>query len=182
MALVGSYGSKQFVVSRRRIYTVSDINLSSSIEFEDKENGKGVPIKRKKKENGEELTINIKLIAQCCNVMDEFESWKKMKSAAVPYYFLLGSRKLSTYKLVITNVSLADIHMAAKKGVISSATMAVTFVESGSKSQPLLSKQASEENRQLAAKSTRHCKMVKKRIGKSTKWKEMSECFNGLSD
>ncbi len=169
MALVGSYGPKQFVVSRKKIYTVSDVNLSSSIEYEDKENGKGVPIKRKKKENGEEITINIQLVSQCCNVMDEFESWKKMKSAAVPYYFLLGARKISTYKLVITNVSLADIHMVAKKEVASSAVLAVTFVESGSKSQPILSKQASEENRKLAAKSTRNCKQSKKRRSKTTK-------------
>lgn len=169
MSLVGSYGPKQFVVSGKKIYTVSDVNLSSSIEYEDKENGKGVPIKRKKKENGEEITINIQLVSQCCNVMDEFESWKKMKSAAIPYYFLLGARKISTYKLVITNVSLADIHMVAKKEVVSSAVLAVTFVESGSKSRPVLSKQASEENRKLAAKSTRNCKQSKKRKSKTTK-------------
>ena len=80
MALVGSYGPKRFVVSKKKIYTVSDVNLSSSIEFEDKENGKGIPIKRKKQENGEEITINIKLVSQCCNVMDEFNSWKNLKA------------------------------------------------------------------------------------------------------
>ena len=167
MALVGSYGPKRFVVSKKIIYTVSDISLSSSIEFEDKENGKGIPIKRKKKENGEEITVNIKLVSQCCNVMDEFNSWKSLKAKAVPFYFLLGNRKLSTHKLVITNVSLADIRMAAKKEVISSATLAVTFVESGSKSSIAPSKKAKEENKKLAAKATRNCKKTKKKTGKS---------------
>lgn len=166
MALVGSYGPKRFVVSKKKIYTVSDMNLSSSIEFEDKENGKGIPIKRKKKENGEEITVNIKLVSQCCNVMDEFNSWKSLKAKAVPYYFLLGNRKLSTYKLVITNVSLADIQLAARKEVITSATLAVTFVESGSKSSPASSKRAKDENKKLAAKSTRNGKKNKKKAGK----------------
>lgn len=166
MALVGSYGPKRFVVSRKKIYTVSDVNLSSSIEFEDKENGKGIPIKRKKKENGEEINVNIKLVSQCCNVMDEFNSWKSLKAKAVPYYFLLGNRKISTYKLVITNVSLSDIHLTAGKEVISSATLAVTFVESGSKSKPAPSKKAKEENKKLAAKATRNCKTIKKKTGK----------------
>ena len=166
MALVGSYGPKRFVVSRKKIYTVSDVNLSSSIEFEDKENGKGIPIKRKKKENGEEITVNIKLVSQFCNVMDEFNSWKTLKAKAEPYYFLLGNRKLSTYKLVITNVSLADIRMAARREVISSATLAVTFVESGSKSSPIPSKNATEENKKLAAQATRNCKKTKKKAGK----------------
>lgn len=166
MALVGSYGPKRFVVSKKKIYTVSDVSLSSSIEYEDKENGKGVPIKRKKKENGEEITVNIKLVSQFCNVMDEFNSWKSLKSKATPYYFLLGNRKLSAYKLVITSVSLADIQMSAKKEVISSATLAVTFVESGSKSSPVSSKKATEENKKLAAKATRNCKKTKKKTGK----------------
>lgn len=166
MALVGSYGPKRFVVSKKKIYTVSDVNLSSSIEFEDKENGKGIPIKRKKKENGEEITVNIKLVSQCCNVMDEFNSWKSLKTKAEPYYFVLGKRKLSTNKLVITNVSLADIKMAARKEVISSATLAVTFVETGSKSKPASSKKATEENKKLAAKATRNCKTSKKKVGK----------------
>ena len=168
MALVGSYGPKRFVVSRKKIYTVSDVNLSSSIEFEDKENGKGIPIKRKKKENGEEITVNIKLVSQCCNVMDEFNSWKKLKAKAVPYYFLLGNRKLSTYKLVITNVSLADIRLAAKKEVISSATLAVTLVESGTKGGAATSKNAKKENKRLAAKATRNCKQTKKKSRKSS--------------
>lgn len=166
MALVGSYGPKRFVVSKKKIYTVSDVNLSSSIEFEDKENGKGIPIKRKKKENGEEITVNIKLVSQCCNVMDEFNSWKNLKAKAVPYYFVLGKRKLSANKLVITNVSLADIKMAARKEVISAATLAVTFVETGSKSKPALSKKATEENKKLAAKATRNCKTTRKKTGK----------------
>lgn len=171
MALVGSYGPKKFVVSKKKIYTVSDVNLSSSIEFEDKENGKGIPIKRKKKENGEEITINIRLVSQCCNVMDEFYSWKSLKANAEPYYFLLGNRKLSTYKLLITNVSLSDIRMAAGKEIISSATLAVTFVESGSKRTPATSKNATQENKKLAAKSTRNCKTTRKRVGKSVNLK-----------
>ena len=169
MALVGSYGPKRFVVSKEKIYTVSDINFSSSIEFEDKENGKGVPIKRKKKENGEEITVNIRLVSQCCDVMDEFYSWKSLKAKAVPYYFLLGSRKISTYKLVITNVSLSDIRMAAGREVISAATLAVTFVESGSTSNPLTSKGATEENKKLAAKLTRNLKTTRKKAGKYVK-------------
>ena len=171
MALVGSYGPKRFVVSKKKIYTVSDMNLSSSIEFEDKENGKGIPIKRKKKENGEEITVNIKLVSQCCNVMDEFYSWKSLKAKAVPYYFVLGKRKLSTNKLVITNVSLADISMAAKKEVISSATLAVTFVETGSKGSLFAGKNTNGENKMIAAKSTRHCKKTRKRTGKSVNTK-----------
>ena len=166
MALVGSYGPKRFVVSKKKIYTVSDVNLSSSIEFEDKENGKGIPIKRKKKENGEEITINIKLVSQCCDVMDEFYSWKSLKSKAVPYYLLLGNRKLSTYKLVITNVSMSDIRMSAGKEVVSSATLAVTFVESGSRSYSASYKNAKDENKKLAAKATRNCKTTKKKVGK----------------
>ncbi len=166
MALVGSYGPKRFVVSKKKIYTVRDVNISSSIEFEDKENGKGIPIKRKKKENGEEITVNIMLLSQCCNVMDEFYSWKSLKSKATPYYFLLGNRKLSTYKLVISNVSLSDIKMAARKEVISAATLALTFVESGSKGKPAASKTAKAENKKLAAKATRNCKTTKKKSGK----------------
>lgn len=172
MALVGSYGPKRFVVSKKKIYTVNDVNLSSSIEFEDKENGKGIPIKRKKKENGEEITVNIKLVSQCCNVMNEFNEWKTLKARAVPYYFLLGKRKLSTYKLVITNVSLADMQMAAGKEMISSATLAVTFVESGSRSSPASSKKATAENKKLAAKATRNCKKTKKKTGKFSNMKE----------
>lgn len=164
--LVGSYGPKRFVVSKKKIYTVSDANISSSIEFEDKENGKGIPIKRKKHDNGEEITINIKLLSQCCNVMDEFNSWKSLKANATPYYFLLGNRKMSTHKLVITNVSMSNIEMAARKEVISSATLAVTFSESGSKSKPLTSKEAKSENKKLAAKATRNCKKTKKKVGK----------------
>lgn len=169
MALVGSYGPKRFVVSREKIYTVSDVNLSSTVEFEDKENGKGVPIKRKKRENGEEITVNIKLVSQYCDVLDEFNSWKSLRAKAEPYYFLLGNRKIATNKLVITNVSLSDIRMAAKKEVISSATLAVTFVESGTKGSVSTSKKAKEENKRLAAKATRNCKQTKKKIGKSGK-------------
>ena len=167
MALVGSYGPKRFVVSKKKIYTVSDLSLSSSIEFEDKENGKGIPIKRKKKENGEEITVNIKLVSQCCNVMDEFNSWKSLKAKAIPYYFVLGKRKLSTNKLVITNVSLAEIKMAARKEVLSSATLADTFGETGYKSKAATRKEATEENKKLAAKATRNCKKTKKKAGKS---------------
>ena len=166
MALVASYGPKWFVISKKKIYTVSDMNVSSSIEFEDKENGKNVPIKRKKKENGEEITVNIKLVSQFCNVLDEFNSWKSLKAKAVPYYFVLGRRKLSTYKLVITNVSLADIKLAAKKETISSATLAVTFVETGAKSKPDSSKKSTKESKKLAAKATRNCKTTKKKVGK----------------
>ena len=140
--------------------------MASYIRFEDKENGKGIPIKRKKHDNGEEITVNIKLVSQCCNVMDEFNSWKSMKSKAIPYYFLMGNRKLSRYKLVITNLSMSDIRMAAKKEVISSATLAITFSESGSKSKPLTSKKAKAENKKLAAKATRNCKKTKKKVGK----------------
>ena len=68
---------------------------------------------------------------------------------------------------MITNVSLAEIKMAAKKEVISSATLAVTFVETGSKSKPATSKKATEENKKLAAKATRNCKKTKKKTGKS---------------
>ena len=166
MALVGSYGPKKFVVSRKKIYTISDLNISSSIEFEDKENGKDIPIKRKKKENGEEITINIQLLAQCCDVMDEFNAWKKLKKQAKPYYFLLGKRKLSMYKLVITNVSLSDIRMAAGKQIVSGATLAVTFVESGARNKPLAEKKAALENKKLAAKATRNSKKSKKKKGK----------------
>lgn len=166
MGVVGSYGPKSFVVSNKKIYTVSDINLSSSIEFEDKENGKGIPIKRKKKENGEEITVNIKLVSQCCSVMDEFYSWKRLKAKAVPYYFLLGNRKLSDHKLVITNVSLSEIKSGAGKAIISSATLAVTFVETGSGKGTNSGKKATKEKKKLAAKATRNCKKTKKRVCK----------------
>lgn len=167
MSLVGSYGPKKFVVSSKKIYTFSETSISSSIEFEDKENGKGIPIKRKKRDNGEEITINIQLVSQCVNVLDEFYSWKKMKSKAVPYYFLIGNRKISSYKLVISNVSLSEIKVAAKKGVIASATMAVTLNETGSKSKPASSKKAKLQNKRLAAKATRNCKKVKKKKKKT---------------
>lgn len=170
MALVGSYGPKQFVVSKKRIYTVSDVSVTSAIEFEDKENGKGIPIKRKKNDSGEEITVNIRLLSQCCNVMDEFYSWKKLKTKATPYYFLLGNRKLATNKLVITNVGLSDVRMAARKEVVSSATLAVTFSETGMKGKVLTSKKASKENKRLAAKATRNCKKKQKKVSKFITW------------
>lgn len=166
MSLVGSYGPKRFVVNQKKIYTVSDLSLSSSIEFEDKENGKNIPIKRKKKDNGEEITVNIKLLSQCCNVMEEFYSWKNMKSNAVPYYFLLGNMKLSTNKLVITNVSMSDIRMGAGKKLIASATLAVTFVEAGPGGENVQPKMVNAQSKKVAAKATRNCKTTKKKVGK----------------
>lgn len=169
MSLVASYGPKRFVVSRKKIYTVSDASISSSIDFEEKENGKGVPIKRKKHDNGEEFTVNTQLLREYVNVMDEFYSWKNIKTKAKAYYFVLGNRKISRYKLLVTNVSLSNIQMVPGGQTVNSATLAITFQETGSKKKPLTSKKAKAQNKKLAAKATRNCKKKKKKKSKLKK-------------
>lgn len=127
--MVGKFGSKNFTVSRQKIYTFDGFTWSSKLET-DKQNATGKkPTTAIKGAGLNSIKITLLLHRELgVHPRKEIEDWEKIKDAAVPNAFILGANPMGLNKYLVTDCS-ASKTVIDGNGDINSAELSLTFEE-----------------------------------------------------
>lgn len=126
--MIGSFGTKTFEVSNKKIYTFSDVSLSESLSFETQERAGNKPAIYVKGLGELTQSFNVRLDARWVDVEQEMAWWFVKMRTAVPEYLTIGEHTWGTGKALLTSVSVSDL-VEAGDGTYLAATLALSFVE-----------------------------------------------------
>jgi hypothetical protein len=130
---IASFAGKEFSVSPTRIYPFTDLSASGSISTESQEREGKKPATYVKGLGLENFSISIPLIAQNkVNIRDEYDSWKKIRDAVTPYFFILGGKPIIENKVLLQSVELSNTVFNSDK-VITKGTIQLKFEEYAAK-------------------------------------------------
>ncbi|MCR4436155.1 MAG: phage tail protein [Clostridiales bacterium] len=147
IAPIASFANKEFSVSLNRIYPFTDFSLSGSINKEIQEREGQKPATYIKGLGLEALSISIPLVAQKnVNVRSELESWRTIRDARIPYYFIVAGKPIIPNKMLLESVELSD-SIFDLSGNIVRGTLQLKFEEyaaAGSATKSASAKRANE--------------------------------------
>lgn len=126
---IASFGNKTFSVSLDRIYPFTGFSLSGSIDKETQEREGQKPATYIKGLGLEALTISIPLAAQKnVDIRSELGSWRSIRDAKVPYYFILAGKPIIQNKMLLESVGISD-PVIDPSGNIIKGTLQLKFEE-----------------------------------------------------
>lgn len=103
------FGPKIFSTSLNRIYPFGDFSASGSISKETQEREGQKPATYIKGLGLESISVGVPLVKQKdVDIRKEWESWKSIRDARVPYYFILAGKPIIPNKLILESVDLTD--------------------------------------------------------------------------
>ena len=126
--MIGSFGTKTFEVSDKKIYTFSDVSFSESLSFETQERFGDKPAIYVKGLGELTQSFNVRLDARWVDVEQEIVWWIVKMRTAVPEFLTIGEHTWGTGKALLTGVSVSDL-VEAGDGTYLAATLALSFVE-----------------------------------------------------
>ena len=126
--MIGSFGSKTFEVSSKKIYTFSDYSFSESLSYETQERSGDKPSIYVKGLGELSQSFSIKLDARWVNVEQEIVWWLVKMRTAVPESLTIGEHTWGTGKALLTSVGVSDL-IEASDGTYLSAMLDLSFVE-----------------------------------------------------
>lgn len=126
--ITAKYGSKEFKVEAKKIYTPDGISISESIELEEKEVSKKKPTTTVKGIKLQSLSFNIKLDSRFVDVPTELRWWKNKLLSKTSDFFYLGKFKVGKFYLTQCDFSGFELN---KNGDYRKATISLSFTEDG---------------------------------------------------
>ena len=105
---LGAFGNKVFEVNLKKIYTFAGLVVSDSLNVEMQETEGGKPATYIKGKNQMDISIDITLLSQFCDVQAEIDWWFFKMRSETPEYLTLGSKTFGTNKMLLHSVSMAD--------------------------------------------------------------------------
>lgn len=126
---VAVFGSKIFSTSLSRIYPLDGLSISGSINKETQDRQGQKPTTYIKGLGLEAISVSIPLVAQkTVNVRSELDSWRKIRDARIPYYFIIAGKPLVSNKMLLESVDTSDV-ILDQNGNFIKATMQLKFEE-----------------------------------------------------
>lgn len=122
------FGSKNFKVDSKTIYTPSDTAISESIDIEEKEVSGKKPATTVKGIKLQSLSMKVQLDARFVDVIAELRWWKNKLLSKKSEMFTLGSYKVGQFYLSQYDIAESTQN---KNGEWLSATLTLTFTEDG---------------------------------------------------
>ena len=123
---IGRWNGHKFVLSPTLIRGFTGLQIKGSCELQDKENSAQGAVSRKGA-NPAELTLTVQLNAFVgCSVRDEAIAFVTEAQAGKSDYFYVGSKKLVSCKLMLTDASVTEVEMAGN-GTWTNAAVALTM-------------------------------------------------------
>lgn len=108
----GRWGGHKFVVSRKLVRPFDDLQITGSSETEDKKKDGQIYVARKNA-RPTEVTMTVILHAYTgCDVRKESLSFVNDARKGKNDYFYVGRKKLTTYKLLLTEATVKEIEIA----------------------------------------------------------------------
>lgn len=130
--VVGSFGSKVFEASAKKILTFKEFTLSSELDVE---SGDAVGKKPTSTIKGVGLlraNIMVSLVAALgVDVWSEVKSWFAVKDAAQPYPLVICGESVSANRFLLIDVGLSDVVTSIRDGAVyyAAATVKLEFRE-----------------------------------------------------
>ncbi|MDO4647637.1 MAG: hypothetical protein Q4B26_03220 [Eubacteriales bacterium] len=148
---VGRWGGHKFIVSNKLINSFSRIEITGSLETEDKEKNKQIYVARKRgKPRKIELTIPLSMFTGC-KVKSEAKKYIKQAEEGKADYFYLGGKKLFPCKLILTEAHVKNIKIShSRKWTSCEVTLTLRETGTGGKA---LSKSKSSSDSDGSSKS-----------------------------
>src|SRR5690242_19769630 len=107
--MIAIYHNKSFQVSSNKMYTFTELALSSSLQVEKQDAKDKKPSTYIKGPDLDELNFSIPLRAsKNMNIRKEYDSWINIMEDETPYPFILAGKPISKNKYLLINVSLGD--------------------------------------------------------------------------
>lgn len=126
--VTAKYGSKEFQVSQKQIYTPDGLTISEAIELEEKEVSGKKPNTSVKSIKLQDLKFEVRLDARFVSVDSELRWWKSKLLGKASDFFYLGGFKIG--KFYLTQYDVKEIR-TDKKGEYLSAVISLGFTEDG---------------------------------------------------
>lgn len=126
MAEIGRWGGHSFQVSSNLIRGFTGLTIKGSSETEDKEKSGEKYVSRK---SGKPIEISLTVVLNAmtgCDVRTEALQFVSEAEAGIKDYFYVGSKKLATCQLMLTDASVNDISIAGN-GKWTSAKVQLTL-------------------------------------------------------
>ena len=126
----GRWKGHKFKVTSKLIRGFDGLQITGSNETEDKKKQKQLYVARK---NGRptEVTVTAHLNAYTgCDVRSEALKFVKQAQKGKKDYFYIGTKKLVTYKLLLTQATVKEVHIAPNNTWVS-ADVQLTFKQTG---------------------------------------------------
>lgn len=122
------FGSKEFKVTEKTIYTPSDTTIGESIDIEETERSEKKPSTAVKGIKLQTLSFSVLLDARFVTIDTELRWWKSTLLAKQSKDFYLGNYKIGRFYLV--QYGLSEINMN-KQGEYTKAKLTLSFTEDG---------------------------------------------------
>jgi len=157
--VTAKFGSKQFKVTPKTIYTPSGFSTSESIDLEETERSGKKPSVKVKGVKLQTASFTVLLDARFVNVATEIQWWKSTLRAKSPKDLYYGNSKVG--KFYLTQVDEAESNIN-KSGVYTKAKLSLSFTECPSGSGSSSSKSNSSASSVKASASSKTKKSIKK--------------------
>lgn len=126
--ITARFGSKQFKVESKTIYTPDNISVGESIELEETEVKGKKPKTSVKGIKLQSLSFEVKLDSRFVTVETELRYWKNILLGKKSDFFYLGNYKVG--KFYLTQYDITSFTLT-KNGAYRTATLSLTFTEDG---------------------------------------------------
>lgn len=126
--ITAQFGTKQFSVSKDKIYTPSDISLSESLDIEETEVVGEKPTTSVKGIKLQTLSFVIMLDARFVDVATELRWWKNVLRSKASHDLFIGSYKIGNFYVSQYDASGIVIN---RQGEYVSAKLSLSFTENG---------------------------------------------------
>lgn len=125
---LGAFGNKVFEVNLNKIYTFDGLSASESLNIEQQETEGGKPATYIKGLQEMNISFDITLMSQFCNVQQEIDWWFLKMRGRQPEYLTLGNKTYGAGKCLLNSVSLTDA-VIAHSGAYLKAKLSLSFSE-----------------------------------------------------
>ncbi len=153
---IATFGTKQFVVSKNKIYTIDGISFSQAINVETQEVEGRKPSSFIKGIGLIPLSFSVMLDARFVDVKAEIDWWDNKLLSLKPEVFTLGGKVISKNKFLLKSVSKSELQMG-KNGLYLKAKLDLQFEEysfsgtkKSTKSKKSKSKNKKEESHKMS--------------------------------
>lgn len=123
---IGTFGSKVFTVSDKKINTFGTISRSSSYSVDEQENGKNKPKSKNKAPGLDTLSFEIELRSESVNVRQEIEDWISLMGES--HYFIIGKENYGSNKWKLVGVDVSN-QAFMFNGICKNATLSLSLKE-----------------------------------------------------
>ncbi len=155
---IATFGSKQFVVSHNKIYTIDGITFSQALNVESQDVEGKKPATYIKGVGLIPLSFSLDLNARFIDVKAEIDWWNNKMLSKVPEVFTIGGKIISRNKFLLKSVAASEITIG-KNGKFIKAKLDLQFEEyasSGKKANSSSKKTKKKKSSKKSKKETSH--------------------------